>query len=84
MWVNTFGTAYRMRSLVGPDLRSWRWCDSGPDGELGVGRAGAFDDRQRCYVSIVKHGEEYRCWYTGNRFGATGMGYAAGRLESEI
>ena len=83
MWVNTFGTAYRIRSLVGPDGQDWRWCESGSDGELGVGAPGAFDDRQRCYVSVVKCGDEYRCWYTGNGFGATGMGYAVGRVESE-
>lgn len=83
MWVNTFGTAYRIRSLVGPDGRDWRWCDSGPDGELGVGNPGAFDDRQRCYVSVVRCGDEYRCWYTGNGFGATGMGYAVGVVEDE-
>ncbi len=81
MWVHTFGTAYRVRSLIGSDGLHWRWQDSGPEGEFGVGTPGAFDDRQRCYVSVVEHNGEYRCWYTGNGFGATGMGYAVGRLD---
>lgn len=81
MWVNTFGTAYRVRSLTSPDGLHWRWQESGPDGDFGVGPPGAFDDHQRCYASVVKYGDEYRCWYTGNGFGATGIGYAVGRRE---
>ena len=51
---------------------------SGPGGELGVGEPGKFDSEQRCYASVIKHGEGYRMWFTGNGFGATGMGYAEG------
>ena len=78
MWVHTFGTAYRVRSLTSNDGFEWTWIESGPEGEFGTGLEGAFDDRQRCYVSIVKHEDEYRCWFTGNGFGQTGMGYAVG------
>ncbi len=78
MWVHTFGTAYRVRSLYSQDAMDWEWQDSGVEGEFGVGVAGCFDDRQRCYVSVIKYGDEYRCWYTGNGFGQTGMGYAEG------
>ena len=77
MWVNTFGTAYRVHRLVSADGIAWKWARRlGPDGELGTGSEGSFDDRQRCYPSIVQHGKEVRCWYTGNDFGVTGMGYA--------
>ena len=79
MWVHTFGTAYRVRSLTSSDGSEWTWNESGPEGEFGTGRQGSFDDRQRCYVSVVKHEDEYRCWFTGNGFGQTGMGYAVGR-----
>lgn len=78
MWVNTFGTAYRVRSLWSTDGLQWNWCASGPDGDMGVGEKGSFDDHQRCYVSIVKHDSKYRCWYSANGFGSTGMGYAVG------
>ena len=80
MWVSTFGTAYRIRSLVSEDGLSWRWIESGLDGEFGVGKKGAFDGVQRSYVCVLKHGEGYRCWYTGNSFGRAGMGYATGVL----
>lgn len=79
MWVNTFGTAYRIRSLTSPDGLAWEWNESGLEGELGVGDAGAFDSKQRCYVSALKHEEEYRLWYSGDQFGHTGTGYAVGR-----
>lgn len=79
MWAHTFGTAYRVRSLTSYDGFEWTWTESGPEGEFGTGPEGAFDDNQRCYVSIVKHEDEYRCWFTGNGFGQTGMGYAVGR-----
>jgi len=78
MWLHTFGTAYRVRSLFGRDGLNWEWQESGIDGEFGIGKEGCFDDRQRCYVSVMKFGDTYRCWYTGNGFGQTGMGYAEG------
>jgi hypothetical protein len=78
MWVNTFGTAYRVRNLTSTDGLSWSWVESGPEGDFGVGPEGAFDSKQRCYACVVKHGEEYRCWYTGDMFGQTGTGYATG------
>lgn len=82
MWVNTFGTAYRVHRLVSRDGTKWQWSERvGPDGELGVGEKGSFDDRQRCYPTVIRHGNEYRCWYTGNGFGSTGMGYAVCRAE---
>lgn len=77
MWVNTFGSAYRVHRLTSPDGIDWKWAPRvGPDGELGVGVVGAFDDRQRCYPTVVAHEGGYRCWYTGNGFGATGIGFA--------
>lgn len=80
MWVSTFGPAYRVRSLTSADGLQWQWQPGGPDGDLGVGQQGAFDDHQRCYACVVRHEGQYRCWFTGNGFGATGMGYATGRL----
>lgn len=77
LWVNTFGTAYRVHRLTSADGLAWRWGERvGPEGELGAGAPRAFDSSQRCYPSIVREGNELRCWYTGNGFGCTGMGYA--------
>jgi len=77
MWVNTFGSAYRVHRLTSDDGIAWRWCERvGPQGELGHGTPGAFDDHQRSYPVMLAHGEEVRCWYTGNGFGTAGMGYA--------
>lgn len=77
LWVNTFGTAYRVHRLTSEDGVNWSWSPRvGPQGELGVGGAGLFDDAQRSYPVMIAHGSELRCWYTGNRFGDTGMGYA--------
>ena len=46
MWVNTFGTAYRVHRLVSADGIDWKWAPRlGPDGELGAGSEGSFDDR---------------------------------------
>jgi len=81
MFISTFGHAYRIRSLVSDDGLIWNRVPSGPDGDLGVGAPGAFDDHQRSYASVIKHGDEYRLWYTGNGFGATGIGYVTGRRE---
>jgi hypothetical protein len=84
MWVHTFGTAYRVRSLTSTDGIVWTWNPLGPSGELGTGRTGEFDAVQRTYVCVVKHGNEYRCWYTGTGFGKTGMGYATARIPLAV
>jgi hypothetical protein len=76
MWISTFGTAYRIRSLVSQDGLEWTRVPSDADGDLGVGNAGAFDDQQRCYASVVRDGSLLRMWFTGNGFGRTGIGYA--------
>lgn len=76
MWISTFGHAYRIRSLVSDDGLTWTRVPGGPDGDIGVGEPGCFDDHQRSYASVVRHNDTYRMWYTGNGFGATGIGYA--------
>lgn len=77
LWLNTFGTAYRVHRLTSRDGLAWTWVPRvGPDGELGAGAPGAFDDRQRSYPLMMPHRDGYRCWYTGNNFGTTGMGFA--------
>lgn len=80
MWVNTCSPAYRIHCLSSPDGDDWRWIETSSDQEMGIGEPGGFDDHQRCYISIVRHENEYRCWYTGNGYGLTGIGYATGVL----
>jgi hypothetical protein len=80
MWVSTFGTAYRIRSLVSADGLHWTWIPSGIDGDLGTGKPNEFDSHQRSYLCVIKHQNQYHGWYTGNRFGAQGMGYTVGIL----
>ena len=81
LWVNTFGTAYRVHHLTSSDGSNWQWAPRvGPHGEMGTGEPGSFDDHQRSYPTVVREGDELRCWYTGNGFGATGIGYAVHRL----
>ena len=83
LWVNTFGTAYRVHRLTSADGLAWQWADRlGPDGELGVGAPHAFDDHQRCYPTITCDRDTLHCWFTGNGFGAAGMGYAVGTRAS--
>lgn len=81
MWVNTFGTAYRVHRLVSRDGLTWQWAPRpGPDGELGTGVPDAFDSHQRSYPAVIHDNNRLHCWYTGNGFGVTGMGYAVGVL----
>ena len=83
LWVNTFGTAYRVHRLTSADGLNWNWSPRvGPDGELGTGAAGKFDDHQRSYPTLVRHEDELRCWFTGNGFGATGIGYAVSMVDA--
>lgn len=77
MWVNTYGTAYRVHRLTSTDGLHWEWGERvGPDGELDVGAACSFDDEQRSYPTILSANGKRHCWFTGNGFGKTGMGYA--------
>ena len=81
MWVSCLSRHYRICSLTSRDAIHWNWQPAGMGGDFGTGPPGSFDDQQRCYAMVVKHEGEYRCWYTGNGFGATGMGYARGHLD---
>lgn len=81
MWVNTYGTAYRVHRLKSADGIRWEWLPRvGPDGEFGTGPQGTFDDHQRSYPCVVRDGEHLHAWFTGNGFGTTGLGYARGIL----
>jgi hypothetical protein len=84
MWVNTFGTAYRVHRLHSWDGINWRWAPRvGPEGELPpAGVEGRFDSHQRSYPVVVRHGDELRCWFTGNGFGTHGMGYATAHMPA--
>jgi hypothetical protein len=88
------GTRYRIRSLTSKDGIHWQFhddwviddaADTEPDG---IGAAGAFDDIQRSYPAVIKQGDIYHFWYTGNWFGQagsgykTGLGYARGKIHS--
>ena len=81
MWVSCLGRYYRVCSLASRDAIHWHWQPSEVEGDFGRGALGSFDDRQRCYATVIKQDDEYRCWYTGNGFGVTGMGYATGTVE---
>ncbi|MCJ8330968.1 MAG: hypothetical protein HRT89_12275 [Lentisphaeria bacterium] len=81
LWVNTFGTAYRVHRLTSTDGLNWEWGErQGPEGELSTGEAGAYDGIQRSYPTMVAHEGIYRCWFTGNGFGNRGMGYAESKI----
>lgn len=81
LWTNTFGTAYRVRHYSSPDGIYWTRLPDGRDGEFGVGRPGTFDSQQRCYPTVIQHDGEWRAWYSGNGYGATGMGYATAKAN---
>ncbi len=81
MFVSTFGPAYRIRSLTSTDGLTWTHTPSGPDGDLGIGSPGSFDDHQRSYACALKHKNQYRMWYTGNQFGNRGIGYCTAQIN---
>jgi predicted GH43/DUF377 family glycosyl hydrolase len=84
MWLSVTGVRYRICSLTSTDGLAWEWVPCNvAEGDIGVGAPGTFDDQQRSYADVVKEGDEYRMWYTGNGPGATGMGYATGRAVSK-
>jgi len=81
MWVSCTAKRYRIFSLVSQDGHSWDWAPAGPDGDLGIGPEGAFDDAQRSYAAVVRQDDQYLMWFSGNGYGATGMGFAIGQRE---
>lgn len=86
MWVSALGRSYRIHALHSRDGRAWIWDrpDGGPDlddgagVEPGLGAPGAFDAAMRGYPSIWEVEGHWHCWYTGNGYGATGIGHAVG------
>jgi len=94
MWCGAMGERYRIRSLTSKDGLHWDfhddWVfeDDSEKGRGGIGQTGSFDDIQRSYPMVIKQGDTYHFWYTGNWFGQvgkdykTGMGYACGKILS--
>lgn len=95
MWCGRLGSQYRIKSLTSKDGINWTfhddWVFDDKDDakQNGVGNRGSFDDTTREYPMVIKQGDEYHFWYTGNWFGrkgkgySTGIGLAIGRLKKE-
>jgi len=81
MWFSSFGYAYRIQEAVSKDGINWEYVTSKADSYLGIGPAGAFDDKARSYACVIKQENIYHMWYTGNGFGQTGIGYALGIIS---
>ena len=57
LWVNTFGTAYRVHRLTSQDGFNWSWSPRiGADGELSTGATGAYDDRHLSFPVMTADG----------------------------
>jgi hypothetical protein len=56
--------------------KTWRNHDRNP-----ILAPGAFNSHQRSCPCMVREGAELRCWYTGNNFGTTDMGYSTANGE---
>jgi len=90
MWCGGMGRAYRLRSLTSPDAihwtfhNDWTFDDVQDPVKDGVGPSGSFDKEMRSYPCVIKAGDRYHVWYTGDWFGEvgpgrlTGIGYALG------
>lgn len=81
MPVSVHSTTYRARSLHSTDLINWTWDPSPATGFLGLGGTGSFDEFAAAYPCMLRDGNTYHCWYTGNHYGhisagVTGIGYA--------
>lgn len=93
MWCGGKGSSYRIRSLTSPDAIHWTFHDDWifDDDEVkdGLGPQGAFDSFMRSYPAVIKRGDTFHMWYTGDFFGElgpgrlTGIGYASGRYATE-
>jgi hypothetical protein len=88
MWLSANNKPYRIRSLTSTDGINWTWETDGKyydDGRLlgGAGKAGAFDDRMRSYPAVIRDGDDYLMWYTGNDYGKSGMGFARGKRTAK-
>ncbi len=80
MWFNSFGHHYRIQEAISFDGINFEFTTNHLDDYFGVGKQGNFDDQQRSYPFVIKKQDLYHMWYTGNNFGATGIGYAEGVL----
>ncbi len=81
MFFSSFGFAYRIQEAQSTDGIHWQHVTKEADSYLGIGDKGCFDDVQRSYACVIKEGELYHMWYTGNGFGNTGIGYTTGVLK---
>lgn len=90
MWCGSMGSIYRIRSLTSPDGINWTFQDEWVFDDFrdtvqdGISPKYSFDDLQRQYPMVIKQGDQYHFWYTGNYFGqGSGMGFATGKILEE-
>ncbi|CDZ50934.1 hypothetical protein [Neorhizobium galegae] len=93
MVVSSHSKTYRVRTLHSTDLINWEWDPSPAEGLFGFGKPASFDDSSTSYASCLREDlggrQEYRCWYTGNRYGhytagKTGIGYCSSEVPSSV
>ncbi|MCG3147671.1 MAG: hypothetical protein PCFJNLEI_01112 [Verrucomicrobiae bacterium] len=80
LWVCCIGTTYRIHALRSRDGVAWSWEQPAGEPDLNVGAPGAFDDAMVGYPCVLRIGDELHCWYTGNGYGAAGIGHVVRSL----
>ena len=72
MWYSHRGSTYRIGYAESKDGIHWeRW-----HGRAGIDVSEGWDSEMVEYAFVLPFKDHYRMWYTGNRFGGTGIGLA--------
>lgn len=73
MWYAVRGEHYRIGYAESPDGLHWERMDQHL---VWQGPAGAWESDEQAYPCVLRHGSDWYMLYNGNRYGATGFGWA--------
>ena len=73
MWYAVRGEHYRIGYAESPDGLHWERMDQHL---VWQGAAGAWESDEQAYPCVLRHGSDWYMLYNGNRYGATGFGWA--------
>lgn len=78
MWYTGMDTADPPRYRIGFATSSdgIEWTPYGPNPVIDLGPPGAFDDWHACFPVVIRDGDTYKMWYTGDAYAVFFLGYA--------
>jgi len=76
MWYTGLDNSGRARIGYAKSVDGFAWMPQSQTPVIDVGSSGSFDDWHAYFPTVIKDGDIYKMWYTGDAYGIHYLGYA--------